>query len=325
MSELRRLQALLCALHERLQAEVLAARDAAPEEQRRVAAVTEADTLYQADAGSEAVVRNWFLQHWPAELPVEVVMEGAEDEPYPAGTLACDTRYKCIIDPIDGTRGFVHDKRSAWILSALAPQRGPDTHLGDLCVAVMTELPTVKQRKADRFSAVRGGGVVGLRRNLDSGSEVAIVPQPSPADGFEHGFASLARFFPRGKSLSARFEEALWEGLGVAPDAVFEDQYLATGGQLHELMTGRDRLLGDLRPLVHAALGVDAPVCHPYDVCTALIAQEAGCVVEEVRGGPLDAPLDTRSPVAWIGFANPRLAARVRPVLDVLLARFFPA
>ena len=31
-----------------------------------------------------------------------------------------------------------HDKRSAWVLAALAPQRGPATNLQDIMVAAMT-------------------------------------------------------------------------------------------------------------------------------------------------------------------------------------------
>jgi hypothetical protein len=84
-------------------------------------------------------------------------------------------------------------------------------------------------------------------------------------------------------------------------------------------------LLGDLRPLALAKLGLDgAAACHPYDVCTALVAQEAGCPIGDPWGRALDAPLDSVTPVAWIGFANRELEARVRPALDELLERYFP-
>ena len=70
--------------------------------------------------------------------------------------------FKCILDPIDGTRNLMYDKRSAWILTGLAEQRGKRTSLGDIEVAVMTELPTSKQWRADQISAIRGKGSRGI-------------------------------------------------------------------------------------------------------------------------------------------------------------------
>jgi hypothetical protein len=187
-------------------------------------------------------------------------------------------------------------------------------------------VPTSKQWRSDQFSAVRGGGVVATTCDLVRGRERRWGPQPSRARNFEHGFASLARFFPEGKALLGRIEEDLWRELGVlgkgGGQLVFDDQYISTGGQLSELIVGHDRMLGDVRPPVYAKLGYSAAslCCHPYDICTALIAQEAGCVVERPGGGPLREPLDTTTPVAWMGYANPVLARLVRPVLRRLLA-----
>ncbi|MEO6246810.1 MAG: inositol monophosphatase, partial [Opitutaceae bacterium] len=106
---------------------------------------------------------------------------------------------------------------------------------------------------------------------------------------------------------------------------VFDDQYICTGGQLFELIVGHDRMLGDLRPAAYTKLGFSASTlcCHPYDICTALIAQEAGCIIEAPEGGPLRSPLDTTTPVAWMGYANVSLARRVRPVLRRIMARHF--
>ena len=84
-------------------------------------------------------------------------------------------------------------------------------------------------------------------------------------------------------------------------------------------------MLGDLRPLAYAKLGLSSAAlcCHPYDICTALIAQEAGCVIESPDGKPLRVPLDTTTPVAWMGYANPTLARIVRPVLRRIMAAHF--
>lgn len=327
-ANLGRARRLLCALQDHIRDTLEAARRRQAGRFSRVVAVTTADTIYHVDRLGEEAILGWFGRHWPRGWAVEIVMEGLEDGAvtFPAGTPVARTEWKCILDPIDGTRGLMHDKRAAWSLAALAPQRGARTDLRDILVAAMTELPTSKQGRADQLSAVRGGGVNALRIDLATGARRRWRPRPSRAEGFEHGFASIARFFPEGKALLGAFEEALWRELGLhGGQRVFDDQYLSTGGQLYELIAGHDRMLGDLRPPAHAKLGLGggALCCHPYDICVELIAREAGCVIEAPGGGPLSAPLDTLSPVAWMGYANPALARTVRPVLRRLLREFF--
>lgn len=327
-----RLLALLFALGSEIRRQVLATRDGAacPQDLAGVAAVTAADVIYRIDRVSESAILAWFSEYWPAQWPVEVVMEGLEDDApvtFPRGTSVGATQWKCILDPIDGTRPLMYDKRSAWSLAAIAPQRGAATTLADIEVAAMAELPTTRAARADDIGAVRGRGAAGViarTHDLRSGETRPFRVQPSAATDFAHGFASFVRFFPAGKALTARLEEDLWERLRAdRPQAelvVFDDQYLSTGGQLHELLTGRDRMLGDLRPLVLPKVGQPhALACHPYDICTALVLIEAGGVVEDPRGGPLAAPLDTTTPVAWIAYANRELAAWVRPHLRAVL------
>jgi fructose-1,6-bisphosphatase/inositol monophosphatase family enzyme len=328
-ASLARARRLLCALQDHIRDTLIAARARHAAKFARVAAVTAADTIYYIDRLSEEAISGWFERHWPQAWPVELVMEGLEhgSTTFPRGTPPGKTQWKCILDPIDGTRSLMYDKRAAWILAGLAPQRGPRTHLGDIVVAAMTELPTTKQGWADQLSAVAGGGVRAETVNLTRGTRRRWSPRPSQAKHFEHGFASIARFFPEGKALLGTIEEALWRELGLlgknGGQLVFDDQYLSTGGQLFELIAGHDRMLGDLRPPVYSKLGYSSATlcCHPYDICTLLIAREAGCVIETPEGRPLRAPLDTTTPVAWMGYANPTLARMVRPVLRRLLAQ----
>ncbi len=291
----------------------------------KIAAVTASDTIYQVDRVSEDAICEWFAQHWPAKWPVELVMEGLEDRPepvcFPLGTPVSKTLFRCIIDPIDGTRNLMYDKRSAWVLSALAPQRGARTKLRDITVCAMTEIPTTKQWRSDQFSAVRGGKLVSTAFDvLRGGPGKRFAPQPSPAHDYKHGFASIVRFFPEGKALLSQLEEELWSeihGLGTGRSPlVFDDQYISTGGQIAELLVGHDRMIADLRPLAFAKLGLPGElVCHPYDICTSFLLQCAGGIIEKPDGRPLDAPLDTISPVAWVGYANPFLARKTRPIL----------
>src|ERR1035437_7282385 len=323
---------LLCALQVELRDTLIAARVKGAKAFAKIAGVTAADTIYQVDKISEAAILAWFERHWPHAWPVELVMGGVEEgdeETFRRGTAVAQTMFKVMLDPIDGTRNLMYDKRSAWALAALAPQRGAKTHLGDIVVAAMTELPTSKQWRGDQLSAVRGRGVVAELHDLRTGRRQALALRPSRARNFEHGFASIARFFPEGKALLAMLEEELWRKLGVlgknGGQLVFDDQYISTGGQIYELAVGHDRMLGDLRPPAYAKLklGRASLCCHPYDICTALILQEAGGIVEAPDGRPLRARLDTISPVAWMGYANPALARAVRPVLRRLMRKYF--
>jgi hypothetical protein len=102
----------------------------------------------------------------------------------------------------------------------------------------------------------------------------------------------------------------------------FEDQYISTGGQLYELMAGHDRFVADLRAVVERRRsGGAALCCHPYDLCTELIARELGVAVTDEQGRELSAPLDVASDVAWIGFANVGLRTAVEPHLQRALRR----
>lgn len=287
----------------------------------RVAAVTAEDTIFHIDKLSEEAILGWMAAHWPPAWPVELVMEGLEaGTTFPRGTPVGKTAWKLILDPIDGTRCIMYDKRSAWALAGLAPQRGPRTDLRDIVVAAMTELPTAKAGAVDQFSAVRGGPLVATRKDLRTGAVKKWTPRPSAALDCDHGFASIVKFFPEAKALTASVEESLWRELGLhlkdGGARVFDEQYLSTGGQLYELLVGHDRMLADLRPLLLPRAGAPAALCcHPYDICTALLLEAAGGVVESPDGKPLRAPLDTTSPVAWVGYANATLARTIRPAL----------
>jgi hypothetical protein len=87
-------------------------------------------------------------------------------------------------------------------------------------------------------------------------------------------------------------------------------------------MSGHDRFVADLRPLFERDRpGGAALCCHPYDLCTELIARELGVSVTDEHGRPLAAPLDVSSDVSWVGFANEPLRAIVAPHLQHALAR----
>ena len=290
------LRRLLCDLGDHLRAVVI---DGRSDGMAAVEGESAADTIYGIDRVADDALVSWFERHW---TDVEVVSEGL-DEPVVVGA---SPRWSVIVDTIDGTRGLMYDKRAAWCLAAAAPHGGS---LDDIVAAAMTELPTVKQWGSDQLSATRGAGVTAQRLDVRTGETSPLAVSPSAAVDLEHGFACVAKFFPAGKVALAEVEAELFDRLGCR--IVFDDEYISSGGQMHELATGRDRFVADLRPLIDPA----AFACHPYDLCTALVLTEAGGVVTDPWGGPLDAPLDTTTPVAWVGYANRALADRIGPVL----------
>ena len=178
----------------------------------------------------------------------------------------------------------------------------------------------LKQHLSLQLWAVHGGGMQARRRNRLSGTAEPLTLQRSRADTIAHGFATLVRFFPGARDVLAAIDDEIVQTL-VKPEprraACFEDQYASTGGELYELLAGHDRFIADLRPLVQSA----GLCCHPYDLCTALIAREAGVVITDPTGAPLDAPFDLTSDVAWVGYANERLRRSIEPVLQAALRR----
>jgi fructose-1,6-bisphosphatase/inositol monophosphatase family enzyme len=321
---------LVQALHARIRAAVLAAcQTRSFEALAAVADDAPGDTIYAVDKVSEELLIESFEREATALGGVVLVAEGlsAGKLVLPHGSREDSARLRVIVDPIDGTRGIMYQKRSAWILTGIAENHGAATRLSHVVAAVQTEIPLVKQNLADELTAVRGGGARALRRNLSSNEAVPLPLQPSRSPSIEHGYAMISRFFPGARDVLASIDEALVRALLGQVKAgkayCFEDQYASTGGQFYELMVGHDRFNADLRPLLAGILRkrreVSGLCCHPYDVSTALIASEAGVVLTNPDGTPLDCLLDVESDVAWVGYANAELRARVEPELQRIL------
>ncbi len=373
-----------------------------------------ADTIYQIDTAVDPVVEAFF-EEWGGQTPLVLVAEGMADEHgvegpvvFPRGMPASRAELRVIVDPIDGTRGIMYDKRAAWTLAGVAPNRGDATRLRDIEVAVMTELPTSKMALGDVLWAVKGKGAHGLRERLEekrvlveqsvpldqlhdrpigrvltkmgkvadehvvealnaqnrhggrigdilvgmghvseqdvqialafqAGEEPAMAPavmsvisgeaiklRPSQATTINHGFATVSNFFPGTKQMASRLmEQIAVTQVGpadVTKATVFDDQYISTGGQFYELIVGHDRFTADLRPAFYRKQGQPQGLCcHPYDCCTLLIAEQAGVIVTDDHGRPLDAPLDTTTGVSWVGYANPALRREIEPVVQAFL------
>ncbi len=319
-------------LHERVRETVIAAcEQASLEDLSRVDDdASQGDTIYAVDRVSENVLIELFESEIASIAPLILIGEGLPDGQVvlPRGTAEADAVWRVIVDPIDGTRELMYQKRSAWILTGVAPDRGDETNLQDIALAVQTEIPIAKQHLCDSLWAFRSAGAQAERYDRLSGDRQPLRLQPSTARSIRHGFAAVSRFFPGVREeLAAIDEEIVRDALGdVQPGKAhcFEDQYLSSGGQLYELMSGHDRFIADLRPLMEPLLnrrGLTLGICcHPYDLCTELIAREMGVIVTDGRGETLRAALDVETNIAWAGYANSYIRQEIEPLLQRALA-----
>lgn len=303
---------------------VRASEEMAAEQLSAIVAEQAGDVVFAIDRISEEVLLKQFVrlaERWSFVLIAEGLSEDGVAV-FPRGIDPAQAELRIIIDPIDGTRGIMYQKRAAWILTGVAPNHGSQTGLHQIELAIQTEIPLVKQHLCDSLWAIKGQGAHGQRLNRLTGEVRELVPRPSQATTIAQGYGNIARFFPGGRAALAALDDAVVEALlGPVQQGraqAFEDQYISTGGQLYELMMGHDRWLADLRPLV-PMLKQTGLCCHPYDLCTELVAREAGVIVTNEHNQPLDAPLDVDSKLAWIGFANAALAQQIMPHLQRLM------
>ncbi|MBV9864595.1 MAG: hypothetical protein JO316_04545 [Abitibacteriaceae bacterium] len=317
-------------LQVRIRDAVVAACEQAAREQSDsladIAEESEGDTIYAVDKVSEELLIEFFENEIAPTAPLLLIAEGLAGGKMvlPHGTAEDAAQWRIIMDPIDGTRGLMYQKRSGWILTGVAPNRGAETNLQDIELAVQTEIPLVKQHLCDTLWCIRGQGVQVERTNRLTGERSPLALRPSPTRTIAHGYASVVRFFPGAREeLAAIDEEVVRSALGpVQPGKAhcFEDQYASTGGQLYELMCGHDRFIADLRPLMEKqmaqrglALGL---CCHPYDLCTELIARELGVIVTDENNQPVSAPLLVEPDISWIGYANAGVREQIEPLLQ---------
>lgn len=322
-STLESLRQVLCQVHNRLVERVTSQRGKGMDV---VVGESASDVHYAIDRIGEEELESTLTDLWPSDEPVEIVGEGIEAGTFflPRTATRESLNWRLIVDPIDGTRNLMTDRSSAFVLTGLASLTSEEPTLRDIDVAVMTEIPPIKQRLSDQLSCVRGMGVRMERVDLDSGTRMPLKIAPSEAADLRHGFTSIARYFPEGRVWLSEFEERLIEKLyGVGKQRtpiIFDNQCLSTGGQFFALITGRDRMAADLRPIAFSQCGLEGIVtCHPYDACCALLLQEAGCLILMPDGSPFDAPMDDRSPVSFVAFASPTIRDHVWPTWEETL------
>ena len=174
-----------------------------------VAMEAEGDTIYAIDRVAEhELVAEIGRTIATRDEPVLLVAEGLPDGEVmvPKDCDRKSARWIIIVDPIDGTRGVMYQKRPAWILTGVARGPGPCT-LADIELAVQTEIPLIKQHLSDELWAVRGQGAYAVRVNRFMEDIVPLNLHPSTATTLDHGFAMIARFFPGSRAELAAIDD----------------------------------------------------------------------------------------------------------------------
>lgn len=311
-------------LHESIRAETAAllhrARvDARPELATQPGAWGAGDVSYALDDAADRALGD-FVKELGARHPSTLVAEGpgvvkSEGRP-PAGAAAI----RALVDPVDGTRSLMHDMRSAWALTGIAPEREAGPRLSDIELAVQTELPTTTAAVYHVLTAVRGRGATIARHDVRSGDELDRRPlRVSDALPLDNGYYAFTRYMPVERPLVAdlerRFLERITAAHGLEPRLMYDDQYLCSAGQLFLVATGRYRALVDLRGWLRRRHGIENFTAKPYDLATALVFAEAGVPVLDADGAPLDAPMDTETPLSVVAYGNESLRAAFEPHL----------
>ncbi len=290
------------------------------------------DVAYAVDVKAEALVRD-FIAASTHLHPIVVVTEDEGSSVVPSAADPETAAWRVIIDPIDGTRELIYDKRSAWFLAGVAPNAGATATLSDIVGAVQVEIPPSTQALSAMLTAIAGGGATRRWWDVAAGTVVTGPPgelRPSTARTIRNGFAVFVDFFPGNRRDTLAIADEVFTSILGSPEAgkaaVFNDQYISSGGQMYLLASGRYRFVADIRADVDRALaargeGTVGLCAHPYDLAAGLIATELGVELTNVRGGPLDQPLDNRTNCSWIGYANAAIRHEVEGPLLAALAR----
>jgi fructose-1,6-bisphosphatase/inositol monophosphatase family enzyme len=279
------------------------------------------DLSYALDKEADAALET-YGQEIGARHPLTLIAEGPGVRQY--GESARGAPLRILVDPVDGTRSLMHDMRSAWALTGIAPDHGELTRLSDIVLAVQTELPTTSAGFYKVMTAQKDEGAFVARHTVADGKELERQPLlASPDDRIDNGYLCFSRYLPVERPIIASIEERfltrVLDAYELSPRLIYDDQYLCSAGQLALVTAGSYRMLADLRGWLSRSRGIDNFTAKPYDLAAALIYREAGVPLLGEDFEPLDAPLDTETKLTVIAFANEPLRRALQPHLQSVM------
>ena len=285
------------------------------------------DTTFGLDARTEEVAERW-LDDVAATEPVSFLTEDRgwlHRGPGPRGATGAielpgfdHGGPRIALDPVDGTRNLMNDLRSAWCVVSYAGPGPDEPRLADVTYGLVGELSTSREARRRVFSAHRSGACRVELVDRDGAVARASTVQVDDDDRPDQGYFPFFRFRPEERPAIATLEADFFERLAAheraAIETCFDDQYITSAGQLVLLALGTYRMVSDLRGTVAAAQGRTTITSKPYDIAGAIVvATAAGCVLTDPDGGALDFPIDTESPVSFVGWVNDRTRRRLAP------------
>lgn len=287
------------------------------------------DVTFGLDEACERELTTWLLEQ--AQLgPVSVLTEDlgwrhmgpGEAQSAPVDLPGFDHGGpRIVVDPVDGTRHLAFDMRSAWTVLGLAgPGDGPP-RMSDLILGEVSELPDSRAAQYRRLWATAGGGCRFELRDLGDDRVVREnVLVADDDDRIDHGYMPFFAYHPQSRPeierLSADFFQRIEDFENADTAHCYDDQYIASGGQLALLAMGTYRMVVDARAELVRRSGQPTQTTHPYDVAGAVLcAREAGCIVTSMDGSKLDFELNATSNVGFLGFANRNTGGRLLPHL----------
>jgi fructose-1,6-bisphosphatase/inositol monophosphatase family enzyme len=240
-------------------------------------------------------------------------MEGFDD-PLPVGA-GDPAPWTYLVDPVDGTRGYLAGLRSAWVVLG-AGRRARS--LEDLEVGAAVEIATPRAALTRVAWATRRGAslCVDEPTAASTGVPVEVALQPTTTADPTRTFVTVVRLMAGDHGPIGR-----WADDHLAGIEAYDDLVPCSAHHLMSVASGSASAVLDPRPLLNPG-GMHT---HPYDLAALVVYRAAGVIVEALPAGPLDGPLDPDASVAWAAYANPALADRLRPRADAFPAAPLPA
>lgn len=311
-----------------------AVRSGAAADLARVVSQGAGDQTYAIDQPTEEVLSVW-LEEQARRTPLSILTEDAgwrHMGPGPQGARELagfdHGGPRIVVDPIDGTRNLMTDLRSAFSVVALAGPGASAPRQADVKLGLLAEIPTTRAASWRRLHAVRGGQCWWEEHALLPGFPTAPAQriQVDQKVRVDHAYFPFFKYMADLRAPIASIEAAFLARLAAHEGAdirnCYDDQYISNAGQLVQLIEGRYRMIADLRAWLAQLRGQPTLTTKPYDIAGALIcAQAAGCCVLDPLGAELDFPLDTSTPLSFVGWHNAATQQRLAPHLAAVLPR----
>ena len=209
----------------------------------------------------------------------------------------------------------MYQKRSAWILTGVAPNRGAATRLADIELAVQTEIPLVKQHLCDVLWAARGqartpsGTIASPGARAHRSALRARPPSPTASPWSPASSPAHARSWPPSTRRSCGRRSARPRPARPSASRTSTSPRAASSTSCWRATTASWPTCARCSSAPRGPRPAPRHVLPPVRPGTALIAREMGVLVTDPRGA-LRAPLDVDADVAWVGYANEAIRAR---------------